>query len=107
MNVNPFKIIGWVAIVIAVIGAFVEGGIPYGNTILLLLGLAGGVAVAAEDHVRVLVTALVLTGLSGVFAMNLPQIGGYVTGIFSGLGVFVAGAAFTIFTRNLWRRYKP
>jgi len=79
--VNPFKIIGWVGLAIAIIGAFVDGGIPYGGLLLLLLGLAGGVAIAAEDHVRVLVTALVLTGLSGVFAANLPEVGGYLTSI--------------------------
>jgi len=105
--VNPFKIIGWVGLAIAVIGAFVDGGIPYGGLLLLLLGLAGGVAIAAEDHVRVLVTALVLTGLSGVFAANLPDVGGYLTSIFSSLGTFAAGAAFTIISRNIWRRYKP
>ena len=49
---NPFKIIGWVGLAIAVIGAFVDGGIPYGGLLLLLLGLAGGVAIAAEDHDR-------------------------------------------------------
>ena len=104
---NPFKIIGWVAIAIAVIGAFIDGGIPYGGLLLLLLGLAGGVAVAAEDHVRVLATALVLTGLSGVFAANLPEVGGYLTSIFSSVGTFVAGAAFTIISRNVWKRYQP
>ena len=75
--------------------------------LLVLLGLAGGVAIAAEDHVRVLVTALVLTGLSGVFVANLPEVGGYLTSIFSSLGTFAAGAAFTIISRNIWRRYKP
>ena len=104
---NPFKVIGWVGIAIAVISAFVDGGIPYAGLLLLLLGLAGGVAVAAEDHVRVLVTALVLTGLSGIFPVNLPEVGGYVTSIFSSAGIFVTGAAFTIISRNIWRRYKP
>ena len=104
---NPFKIIGWVGLAIAVIGAFVDGGIPYGGLLLLLLGLAGGVAIAAEDHVRVLVTALVLTGLSGVFVQYLPEVGGYLTSIFGSLGTFAAGAAFTIISRNIWRRYKP
>jgi hypothetical protein len=105
--VNPFKIIGWVAIAIAVVGAFVDGGMPYGGLLLLLLGLAGGVAVAAEDHVRVLVTALVLTGLSGVFAANLPEVGGYLTSIFSSARHFRRRCRFTIISRNIWRRYKP
>ena len=101
---NPFKIIGWVGIAIAVVGAFVE--IPYVGLLLVLLGLAVGFAIAAEDHVRVLVTALVLTSLSGVL-MNIPEVGQYLTSIFSALGTLAAGAALMIVTRNIWRRYKP
>jgi hypothetical protein len=104
MKVNPFKIVGWVAIAIAVLGAFVE--IPYAGTLLVLLGLVAGYAVAAEDHVRVLVTALVLTSLSGVL-MNIPELGPYLTSIFSAAGTFAAGAALMIVTRNIWRRFKP
>jgi hypothetical protein len=104
MKVNPFKIVGWVAIAIAVLGAFVE--IPYAGTLLVLLGLVSGYAVAAEDHVRVLVTALVLTSLSGVL-MNIPELGPYLTSIFSAAGTFAAGAALMIVTRNIWRRFKP
>jgi hypothetical protein len=102
--VNPFKIVGWVAIAIAVLGAFID--IPYAGLLLVLLGLAAGYAIAAEDHVRVLVSALVLTSLSGVL-MNIPELGQYLTSIFSAAGTFAAGAALTIITRNIWRRYKP
>ena len=101
---NPFKIVGWVAIAIAVIGAFVE--IPYAGLLLVLLGLVAGFAIAAEDHVRVLVSALVLTSLSGVL-MNIPSIGQYLTSIFSAAGTFAAGASLMIIARNIWRRYKP
>lgn len=101
---NPFKIVGWVAIAIAIIGAFVE--IPYAGLLLVLLGLAAGFAIAAEDHVRVLVSAIVLTSLAGVL-MNIPEIGTYLTSIFSAVGTFAAGAALMIVTRNVWRRYKP
>ncbi len=86
------------------VGAFVD--IPHAGLLLVVLGLIGGYAVAAEDHVRVLVTALVLTSLSGVL-MNIPGVGEYLTSIFSSAGTFVAGAALTIITRNIWRRYKP
>ena len=105
MKVNPFKIVGWAGIAIAVFSAFVV--IPYGGLMLVLLGLIGGYAIVAEDHVRVLVTALVLTALSGVFVANIPQIGQYLTSIFSSLGTFAAGAAMMIISRNIWRRYKP
>jgi hypothetical protein len=105
MPVNPFKIVGWVAIAIAVVGAFVD--IPYAGTLLVLLGLVAGYAMAAEDHVRVLVSALVLTSLSGVFVSNLPEIGSILTSIFSDAGTFAAGAALMIVSCNVWRRYKP
>ena len=104
MTVNPFKIVGWVAIAIAIIGAFIE--IPYAGLILVLLGLAAGYAIAAEDHVRVLVSALVLTSLSGVL-MNIPELGRYLTSIFSAAGTFAAGAALMIVSCNVWKRYKP
>ena len=104
MPVNPFKLVGWIGIAIAVIGAFVD--IPYAGLLLVLLGLVAGYAMAAEDHVRVLVTAVVLNSLSGVL-MNIPEIGTYLTSIFSAAGTFVAGAALTIITRNVWRRYQP
>jgi hypothetical protein len=102
--VNPFKIVGWLGLAIAIIGAFTE--IPYAGLLLVVLGLVAGFAMAAEDHVRVLVSALVLASLSGVL-MNIPEIGQYLTAIFSGAGTFAAGAALMIISRNIWRRYKP
>lgn len=104
MKVNPFKIVGWIALAIAVVGAFAD--IPYAGALLVLLGLVGGYAIAAEDHVRVLVSALVLTSLSGVL-MNIPELGQYLTSIFSAAGTFAAGAALMIVTGNIWKRYKP
>lgn len=101
---NPFKLIGWAGIAIAVVGAFVE--IPYAALLLVLLGLVAGISVATEDSTRVIVTALALAGLSGVFT-NIPEVGGYVTKIFSAGGTFVAGAAMTIISRNVWNRFKP
>jgi hypothetical protein len=102
--VNPFKIVGWVAIAIAVIGAFVD--IPQSGLILVVLGLVGGYAMAAEDHVRVLVSALVLNALAGQLTL-IPEVGEYLTKILSAAGVFAAGAALMIISCNIWRRYKP
>jgi len=102
--VNPFKLIGWAGIVLAIVSAFVT--FEYMALILLLLGLVAGISFATEDSVRVLATALVLTQLSMVFN-NVPEIGGYIAHIFSAGGVFVTGAAMTLITRNVWNRYKP
>lgn len=101
---NPFKLIGWAAIALAVVGAFTT--IPYLALILLLLGLAVGISIAAEDSVRVMVTALVLTSLSGVFN-HIPEVGGYLTSIFSAGAIFVTGGAMTVISRNVWNRFKP
>ena len=94
MKVNPFKIIGWVGLAIAVVGAFTE--IPYAGLLLVLLGLAGGYAIAAEDHVRVLVSALVLTSALGVLAGGLvaewvsPRVLRWVAGAgFVAIGMFI------------------
>jgi hypothetical protein len=102
--VNPYKLIGWAAIAISVIGAFVE--VPYGAAILVVLGLVAGVVIAGEDHVRVLVSALVLGTLSGVLG-NIPELGMYLAKILGAAGTFAAGAALTIISRNIWNRYKP
>lgn len=101
---NPFKLIGWVALAICLIGAFIE--IPYAGLLLVLLGLVVGVSIATEDSVRVIVTALALAGLSGVF-MNIPEVGGYLTKIAIAGGTFVAGGAMTLIARNVWNRFKP
>ncbi len=101
---NPFKLMGWAAIAIAVVGAFVE--VPYAGALLVVLGLVAGVAIAGEDHVRVLVSALVLGTLYTVLG-EIPEVGIYLAKIFAAAGTFAAGAALTIISRNIWNRYKP
>jgi hypothetical protein len=106
MNVNPFKIIGWVALAIAIVGAFLSEGIPYADAILVVLGFVAGYAIASEDHVRVLVSALVLNALPGVL-LPIPEIGDYLARIVGDIGTFAAGVALMIVFRNIWRRYRP
>jgi len=106
MTVNPFKIIGWVAIAIAIVGTFMSEGIPYADAVLVVLGFVAGYAIASEDHVRVLLSALVLNALPGVLT-SLPQIGEYLARIVGDIGTFAAGVALMIVFRNIWRRYRP
>jgi len=102
--VNPFKLIGWAAIALSVASAFIT--FEYMGALLVVLGLVAGVAMAPEDHVRVLVSALVLFTLSGALS-NIPEVGEYLVKIFSAAATFAAGAALTIISRNIWNRYKP
>jgi hypothetical protein len=101
---NMIKGLGILAVLLAIVGAFVT--IPYLAAILVVLGLIGGVSVAGEDHVRVIVSALALTGLAGVLS-NIPTIGQYLNGIVANLGLMVAGAAIIIILGNVYRRFKP
>lgn len=101
---NPFKLIGWAAIALSVASAFVT--FEYMAALLVVLGLVAGIAIAGEDHVRVLASALVLASLSGVL-MSIPSAGEYLAKIFGAAGTFAAGAALTIISRNIWNRYKP
>ena len=101
---NPFKLIGWAGIALAIASAFVE--FEYMGLLLVLLGLVVGLSIATEDSVRIMVTALALASLSGIF-QHFPEVGGYLTKIFSAGGVLVAGAAMTLIVRNVWNRFKP
>ncbi len=101
---NPFKLIGWAAIALSVVSAFMS--FEYAGLLLVLLGLAAGFGMATEDSVRVLVSALVLTSLSSAFN-HIPEAGEYLYKIFSAAGVFASGAALMMITRNIWNRYKP
>lgn len=101
---NPIKLVGWAGLLVAIVGAFAE--IPYAGAILVILGMVVGFTIAGEDHVRVLVTALVLASLSGVLA-EIPAIGEILAKIFSGIATLTAGAALMIISRNIYKRFKP
>lgn len=101
---NPFKLVGWAALAICVIGAFTE--IPYSGLLLVLLGLVVGVSIATEDSVRVIVTAVALASLPSVLN-HIPEVGMYLAKIFSAGGTFVAGGALMMISRNVWNRFKP
>ncbi len=101
---NAQKIVGLIGVALAIVGAFVA--IPYVNALLLIAGLIVGFTVIPDHHVRVMVSALVLTGLASTFDA-IPGAGSYLTSIFAGIGVLAAGAAFMIILRNLYARLKP
>jgi len=101
---NSQKIVGWIGVAVAVVGAFVT--IPYVGAILLIAGLIIGATIIADQHVRVIVSALALTAFAHLFDA-IPSAGPYLTSIVASIGVLAGGAALTIIFRNLFARLKP
>jgi hypothetical protein len=99
--VNITKIIGYVAVALAVVAAFAN--IPYAAAVLVVLGIPVGLAAVADAHVRILASALVLNLLGHAFDA-LPAVGTYVGGIIANLGLVLAGAAVTIVLKNIYKR---
>ncbi|HEX9138445.1 MAG TPA: hypothetical protein VF848_01550 [Steroidobacteraceae bacterium] len=102
MNLN--KILGLIGIALAIIGAFVAS--PYIATALVIIGLIVGFSIAADTHVRVIVSAIALSSLAGVLT-SIPGVGQYLTAIVANLGVMAAGAAITVILCNIYGRFKP
>ena len=98
------KILGLLGVAVSIIGAFVA--IPYDDLILLVLGLIIGYSIAAEHHVRVIVSALALYAFAGAF-LAVPSVGIYLQAIVGNLGELAAGAALTIILVNIFNRFKP
>src|SRR5882672_3218485 len=101
---NTEKIVGIIGVAVAIAGAFVA--IPQVAVVLLVAGLIVGIFVIRDDHVRVMVTALVLTGLASTFNA-VPAAGTYISAILANIGVLVTGVAVTIILRNIYARLKP
>lgn len=98
------KIAGLIGLLLAVVAAFVD--VPYAGAALVLIGAFVGWAIAAEDHVRVIVSAVALAGLSGVLR-EIPQAGDYLASIYGNVSQVTAGAALMIISCNIYRRFKP
>jgi hypothetical protein len=99
MNIR--KVVGLVAVAVAVIATFVA--FPYATLVLALLGIPIGLAAPGDAHVRVLVSALVLNVLGHAFD-TIPAIGPYVGAIIANIGIVLAGAALAIVFKNIYAR---
>ena len=95
------RIVYAAALLLAVVFAFVP--MTHGALLLAILGAVASLAVLPEHYVRVIVSAIALTGLAGTFN-GIPGAGIYVTAILANLGVAVAGAAVLIILRNMINR---
>jgi hypothetical protein len=100
---NIYKIVGIIGLLIAVVAAFVK--IPYAMELMAIAGIIVALNIAAEDNVRVIVSAIAIPVVAGLFN-GLPAIGIYVTLILTNLGYLIGGAALLIILRNVVNRVK-
>ncbi|MGH8202723.1 MAG: hypothetical protein ACREVO_20535 [Steroidobacteraceae bacterium] len=98
---NIYKIIGIIGLLIAIVAAFVN--IPYAIELLAIAGVIVAINIAAEDNVRVIVSAIAMPIVAGLFN-GLPAIGPHLTSILSNIGYLIGGAALLIILRNVARR---
>jgi hypothetical protein len=101
---NIYKIIGIIGLLIAIAAAFVK--IPYAMELMAIAGVIAALNIAAEDNVRVIVSAIAITIVAGLFN-GLPTIGTHVTAILTNVGYVIGGAALLIILRNAVNRVKP
>lgn len=99
-----YKIVGLLAVLLAIVAAFVN--VPYFEPLLAVAGLVIGLSVAGEHHVRVIVSALALHTIAGIFN-GIPGAGASITAILGNFGTLAAGAALLIIVRNMYQRLKP
>lgn len=92
------------ALLLAIVAAFAN--IPYVAIAFAILGLVAGSSIAKEDHVRVLVTALVLAAVSDTLGV-IPGVGEKLTVIIGNVGTIVAASAIAIIAKNVWARVMP
>jgi hypothetical protein len=103
---NAQKIVVLVALVVALVAAFAPT-IPYAALILAVLGAIIGFSIVPEEHVRVLVSALVLRYLVDTFGTIPAPVGEYVTSIIGNVATVAAGAALMVVFRNIAKRAMP
>ena len=91
-----------IAILIAIVAAFVPNLPAQVPLVLLLLGIVAGFGYGEGDFTRVVVIALGL-GIAGQQMPAIPQVGGYIAAIFANVLIAVAGV---IATRIIFRLYE-
>lgn len=100
---NIYKIVGIIGLLLAVVAAFVK--IPYAMVLLAVAGVIVALDIATEDSVRVIVSAIAMPVVAGLFN-ELPTVGGHITSILTNIGYVIGGAALLIILRNAVNRMK-
>jgi hypothetical protein len=93
------------AIILALVAAFVQ--IPGLNValVLVILGLIAGLCYCEDTVVRLFLTVLVLPAVGAALA-NVPVVGAQLSAFAGGLGLAVGGAAATVIATRLYHLVK-
>jgi hypothetical protein len=100
---NVYKIVGIIGLLIAIVAAFVN--IPYAMELMAIAGVIVALNIAPEDSVRVIVSAIAIPVVAGLFN-GLPAVGTHITAILTNIGYVLGGAALLIILRNIVNRVK-
>lgn len=82
-----------IGVLVAIVSAFVS--IPELALIMLIVGAVSGWGTPLDRRAGLMLTALVLTGLSGELNA-IPGVGGYLASIFGTLGIGAVGASIIV-----------
>jgi hypothetical protein len=99
------KIIRLVAVLVAIVAAFVA--IPEEMAIIAVLGLVAGYFIEEERATAFLVVAVALALIHDVALGPIWVIGGYLTAILGSLSALANAAACTVISVGLYNRLKP
>lgn len=99
-----YKIVGLLGVLLAIVASFVN--LSWAAPAIAVAGLVVGISVAADHHVRVIVSALALHMVANTFN-GIPEAGPAITTILGNFGTLAAGAALLIIVRNMYVRFKP
>lgn len=98
---NIYKIAGIIGLLLAIAAAFVH--IPYANQLMAIAGIIVAINIAAEDNVRVIVSAIAMQVVAPLFN-GLPVVGTHITTILGNVAFVIGGAALLIILRNVVKR---
>ena len=91
------------AIILAIVAAFVAiPGVDAG-LVLLILGIIGGLSAAQDGAVRTYLAVLVLPAVGAALGV-VPAAGEYLTAIFGNLAIIAAGVAATLVARVVYEK---
>ncbi len=99
------KIVKLVGVLVAVVAGLI-GGFAYSDLVIVILGIAGGWFIAADDRSRFLIATLALIAVHGALG-PIPGVGEYLTKALGGLSSLFNAAAATVIVLGVVERLKP